>query len=178
MNALLLFVALALLPTTLFGQDHEREERKARHHAKLVHNSVSVGAGAEYSFGHNCPGINVRAYYNIGEHLCFGPEVSGFMSDDDMALDVSAVVHYIIDAPWVGIYPVAGINWTQERDRETGISEGRPGGKFGAGIHRHWHDWTAFFEYTHLLSAHRDHFLTFGVMYTLHPFGQPEGQSH
>ena len=92
------------------AQDDSVEE----HHCYFKKNSISFGLGPTYSFGLESVGINSRIYYNIGERLCFGPEISYLKKHDESVTDIDFIGHYIFEIPWFGLYPLVGINYTKE----------------------------------------------------------------
>ena len=81
----------------MIGQNEEHHS-----HDSSNERSINIGAGIEYSDELNAVGSNLRAYYNIGEHICFGPEYSYFKKDDVELFDVNLVAHYIFELPFGG----------------------------------------------------------------------------
>lgn len=156
----LLFVALS---NFVWGQE------ETHYHQCLVEkNSFSAGLGAAHSFELEKAGINGRFYYNFHENICFGPEFTYFKTEDAEILDFDVVVHYIFETPWVGIYPVAGINYTVEtifHDLSRSKTEDGFGVIYGLGVHRNIKRVTFFIEYTRLNGAFNDHFLSLGAFY-------------
>lgn len=133
--------------------------------------SFTLGLAGIYGFDFSGSGINGRAYYNLGEHFCFGPEAS-FLSATNKALtDINLVAHYIVDVKGIGIYPVGGINYSLEtetgenheahRDEAWGIVG-------GFGIHRNYNRFTLFTEYSHHFSPIPDDLIALGFMMTFH----------
>ncbi len=134
------------------------------HYCLLGERSLLIGLGVPYSFELNTVGINSRFYYGAGENLCFGPELSYFKKDEVEILDIDFVIHYIIETPWVGIYPVVGINYTKENE-EGHSSKNEYGLLWGIGMHRNFKKIIVFTEYTRVESALHDQFITAGLMY-------------
>ncbi len=157
-----IFTFLIILSAQL-GQAQEEIKNEEFHHCLVEENSFSFGLGMTYSFELSTLGINSRLYYNAGEVLCFGPEFSYFKKEEDMIWDVDFVVHYIIETPWLGLYPVLGINYTKESSEHK--REDAVGFLWGAGIHRNLNKITLFAEYTRVESTLSDNFLTMGLMY-------------
>lgn len=149
-------------PMPLQAQDEAKENEY--HHCLVEQNSFSFGLGVPYSFEVKTAGLNFRLYHNTGESLCFGPEFSFFKKDEVLIWDVDMIVHYIIETPWVGVYPVAGINYTKEIE-ENNTYEDAFGLLWGAGVHRNLKNITLFIEYTRVESQLRDQFITGGLMY-------------
>jgi len=135
------------------------------HHCFNQHDSFSLGGGVPFSFHFETPGLNLRGYYNINHNICFGPEVSYIKNSNIDVLDVDVVGHYIFELPWVGFYPVAGINFTNERTAH--IQKEGFGALFGGGIHRNFKQFIFFTEYTHVQGKITDDFVTAGILYTL-----------
>jgi hypothetical protein len=135
------------------------------HHCFFEENSITVGLGVPYSLDLNLGGINARAYYNLGEQFCFGPEVSFFKNNKIELLDFNLIAHYIFETKWIGIYPLVGLNYTSEQfDLET---ENAFGVVFGVGVHRNFKKVTAFAEYNRVESELPDQFITLGLMYNI-----------
>lgn len=147
----------------LLSQDEHNEYKG--HHCFNQHDSFSLGGGVPFSLHFEIPGVNLRGYYNINHNICFGPEVSYFKQDDLGVFDLDFVGHYIFELPWIGIYPVVGVNFTNERSAHD-TNEGF-GALFGGGIHRNHKRFTFFTEYTHVQGVLTDDFITAGILYTL-----------
>jgi hypothetical protein len=145
---------------------HAQEEFKEEeyHHCLLGESSLIIGLGVPYSFELKTAGINSRFYYGTGENLCFGPELSYFKKDEVEILDIDFVIHYIIETPWLGIYPVVGINYTKEHE-EGHSDKNEYGFLWGIGMHRNLKKIIVFTEYTRIESALHDQFITAGLMY-------------
>lgn len=143
------------------GQNEEHDDDSGEH-------SITIGAGIEYSDELSKVGNNIRAYYNIGEHICFGPEYSYFKKDDLELFDINLVAHYIFELPYVGFYPLIGANYSKEVEETftSKESESAYGVVFGAGFHKTFKNVTVFIEYSRLESDLADNFGTFGLMYT------------
>ena len=135
------------------------------HHCLFKKNSISLGAGASYSFHFNGIGVNTRVYYNMGEHICFGPEFSFFKEGELDVYDINLIAHYIFETKLVGIYPLFGANYTIEQDPHE--SEEAFGAVFGGGLHRNFGSFTVFAEYGHVQSRLKDDFVTVGAMFTI-----------
>ena len=142
----------------------ETEKSEFDHHALLEERSFTFGLGLPYSFVLNAPGINSRFYYNIGEHICFGPEFSFFSTDEENIYDINFVGHYIFETKIAGIYPLAGANYTIETFEEEETEEAF-GLVTGIGLHRAFNRFIVFGEYSHVFSELSDDFVTVGVMY-------------
>lgn len=157
----ILLLLLATVP--VYSQEPENEEAD---HASLNERSVSLGLGVPFSFNQENIGINSRFYYNIGEQFCFGPELYYFKADETQIFDADLIAHYIFNTPWLGIYPVAGGNYT--RDIEDGHHKEAFGFTWGLGIHRHIGNFTIFGEYTRVESSLGESFVMIGLLYTIH----------
>ncbi|MGE0588672.1 MAG: hypothetical protein AB7O48_08865 [Cyclobacteriaceae bacterium] len=134
------------------------------HHCFFQNNSFVGGIGMPISHELSTAGINSRLYYNINEKICFGPEFSLFRKNETSVWDVDVVIHYIFETPLVGIYPVAGLNYTEHSETETKTALGP---LFGLGIHRNLKKTTLFAEYTRVENTLPDQFITIGVLYML-----------
>jgi len=153
---------------------HEYEEDKGeKSHAHFEHNSFSTGLGTAFSTAKETLGINGRAYYNIGHHICFGPEVSYFNGREKDLLDFNLVGHYIFETKLAGIYPLIGLNYSIENEEiinEEGEEEQESidaiGIKFGAGAHRNFGKFTVFVEYSRVQSELKDNFFAVGAFFT------------
>lgn len=166
-------VIQSLLGVTIFligfntgiAQDTE-EQSTDNHHCFFRPGSVMGGLGLPYTSQLRSFGINGRTYYNVNHNLCFGPEIAYFNSSQEKLWDVDLVVHYIIETPWLGLYPVAGINYSKEL-RHSQETTSAVGALFGAGVHRNIHKLTIFSEYTYLASKLGDQFVTMGFLYQI-----------
>lgn len=148
-----------------FAQE-PHEEEGAYHHCLYEPNTASFGIGVSYSDKLTGFGINTRGYYNMGEHLCFGPEFSFFQNENaEKIYDLNLVGHYIFETKWVGVYPIIGVNYTIEE--MIGHHEEALGILGGAGVHRNLKKLTFFMEYTHVQSELPDDFFTAGFLYKL-----------
>ncbi len=158
-----LFTAL-----TSFGQaeDHGHSNE---HEKEELSQSITLGIGAPYSSELETVGLNLRVYYNVSPHICFGPEYSYFKSGDTEVQAFDFVLHYIIETDIVGIYPLLGSNYTiekeefefeQETEEEFGIV-------FGGGIHKTFYkNLTAFAQYSRVELGIEDDIFALGLMYT------------
>lgn len=131
------------------------------HHCLMEANSFAFGMGVPYNLTQNAPGINFRAYYLLNERWCIGPEFSHFTFEEGTAYDFDLVAHYIIETPWLGVYPVAGVNATSPN--QSG-SELQYGVVYGAGIHRNYRHLTYFLETTRVELNDPELFVTGGVL--------------
>jgi hypothetical protein len=158
--------ALLLLSASAQAQHETNAEEEGsedfNHHCLFKRNSISIGVGGTYSIPLSASGVNTRAYYNIGEHICFGPEFSFFRKEELKVLDFNIIGHYVFETKLVGIYPLIGMNYTIEKD--THESESALGVVFGGGFHRNLGLFTVFAEFSHVESHLRDDFITVGAM--------------
>jgi hypothetical protein len=155
---------IILIVLTSQATQAQEENNEESHHSMLGEKSFLVGLGAPYSLELKTAGINARFYYGIGEAFCFGPEFSYFKQDEIEIFDVDFVAHYILNTPVVGLYPVAGINYTKESE-EGHADKKEYGFLWGAGIHRIFKNIVVFAEYTRVESKLNDQFITAGLMY-------------
>ncbi len=160
-----LLVLLMAFAISSSAQEEKTEEDGEVHHCFVEEHSVSFGIGIPYSFELETIGINARVYYNLTEKICFGPEASFFKKDDKTVKDVELVGHYIFETKWVGIYPLIGVNYTQETEHEHTVDAF--GFVYGAGTHRNFGKFTAFMEYSRVQSDLKDHVFSLGVFYRI-----------
>ncbi len=165
-NKLIRFLTIIICCTINFAAfAQEENDEELNHHCLYEEKSLTVGIGGIYSLDVDLLGINGRMYYNLGESICFGPEYAYFKSEEYEIADLDFVVHYIFETPWVGIYPVVGVNYTVESDLEHEETMDRLGVIFGAGVHRNFKNCTFFMEYSRVELGIDDQFVTGGVMY-------------
>ena len=157
----------AIIPFVGYAQS-ESEEINAKEFSDpclFEEKSITVGLGASYSIILESVGVNSRVYYNLGEHICFGPEFSFFKKGEEKAYDIDIISHYIFDTKFAGLYPLLGVNYTIEESvhhtkKEIGVV-------FGAGAHRNFKKLNVFAEYSHVESKLADDFITVGLMINL-----------
>ena len=155
--------------TTLFAFSQSESDNNSKssdefeHHCLIEEKSFTIGLGAIYSLEKELLGVNSRFYYNIGEHICFGPEVSLIKNEVISIYDIDLVAHYIFETKWVGIYPLLGANYTYKKER--GHSEEALGVVFGAGVHRNFNNIVVFGEYSRVQSELSDDFIALGLMF-------------
>jgi len=167
-----LLIFLVALPATLLAQTAEDPKKPAqtneedyKHHCFFEHQSVSIGLGAEYTTVFNVTGINAKVYYNLGEKFSLGPEFSYFRKEDEEIFDYNLVILHIFETPWVGLFPLVGGNYTQEKTPDK--DKTAFGLVVGAGLHRNFNRFTLAVEYSRVFSDLPDEFITFGVMFNI-----------
>lgn len=143
--------------------------------------SYSVGAGLAYGDDIREPGINFRGYYNLADNrICFGPEFTYFKKrtensaseEIDISLfEINLNAHYLFEVTHkLGIYPVIGLNYSQEKedytDTEEEVTEKKWGMNVGAGTHYTVNKFTVFLEYDHLFSDLSQNTFILGAFYT------------
>ncbi|MDE0772257.1 MAG: hypothetical protein OSB25_08660 [Salibacteraceae bacterium] len=158
-------IAIIILFSFLAYSQEKEEVESESSHCYFKKNSISIGLAVPYSFELNAVGINARVYYNIGEAICFGPEFSYFNNGNEEVMDVNFVGHYIFETPWVGIFPLVGVNYTVEKGEHH--NQEAIGVVFGAGVHRNFGKVAFFGEYAHVESDLRDDFITVGLFYNI-----------
>lgn len=138
--------------------------------------SVMFGAGGSYGTEIKQFAPNVRIYYGLTEHICFGPEFSYFPSvkheDVDAQLtEYGFVGHYIFEIKHkAGIYPLIGINYSVENEthNEESSSKNAWGASFGAGFHLNFNNLLPFAEYKFITGELSQSTLSVGLIYNLH----------
>lgn len=123
-----------------------------------------MGLAMPYATGLNTIGINSRVYYNLTKAICFGPEFSYFKDTGRSLSEINLVIHYIFETKWAGIYPVAGVNYSSEKELEVQDAVGL---LWGAGIHRNFNRLTLFAEFSSVEGKPNDQFLTSGFLFTI-----------
>lgn len=151
-------------PTLVKGQVERGSEP---HHCFVEERSASLGTGIPYSTKWGSPMYHGRAYYNFTKAFCVGPEVSYLSSSTESVFAVDLVAHYIIETPWLGIYPVGGANYTLETEEESIEREEAMGIMYGLGVHKNFGSFTVFLEHTRLESELHDSFFTAGLFYRI-----------
>ncbi len=160
LNFLLVFY---ILTTSAMAQEVPAPDEF--HHCLFEEKSFSVGLGAIHAFETQLTGINGRLYYNLGENFCFGPEYAGFSSDQMESQDLNLVAHYIFETPWLGIYPIGGINYTWEKAAEH-VPEKGFGLVYGLGFHRNVRSLTLFSEYARREGDLQEQSISAGILFT------------
>ena len=174
-NRIAITLSLLLSLSLSYGQEHGKE--KSEHHGGsesegesshclLEENGFTIGLGAVYLIDKETIGLHSRFYYNIGEHICFGPEVSLFKKGELSIYDIDLVAHYIFETKIVGIYPLLGANYTYETYENSNQTKDALGVVFGVGVHRSFNKFIAFGEVSRVQSALADNFATVGLMYS------------
>ena len=158
-----LTILVALITHSLVAQ--ERKPDSLYHFCFFPKTSFIVGLAAPYSSELQKAGINARLYYNANEKFCFGPEFSFFKEGAQELWDVNIVMHYIFKVKWIGIYPVAGANYSHKQESQ--VEESGFGVILGAGVHRNFKKLTTFMEYASVRGKLNDQFLTIGFYYKL-----------
>ena len=138
------------------------------------------GVAPSLELGENLAGINIRAYYGVNDHFCFGPEATFFPKttiDDNYKLSISEFNfngHYAIElAHRFGIYPLAGINYTIEQKEENRLDglhteqEEALGINYGAGFHYSLGRTFLFAEFKGVSGKLNDEFITIGAFVLL-----------
>jgi hypothetical protein len=146
----------------MWAQAPENPEEE-QHHCFMEENSFSIGIAPQYALHIESMGAHARFNYNMGESFCFGPEVSYFDNGHETLLDLDVVAHYIFETKWVGIYPVAGLNYAMEKVGQH--QEKNMGAVFGAGVHRNFKSFTGFLESTRVENRKDDWLFTLGIIY-------------
>jgi len=142
------------------------------HACLFPESSFTIGVAGVYGFGFSGAGMNARAYYNLTEQFCFGPEVSFLSVSDQSLTDINLVAHYILDLKGIGVYPVGGINYSIEtkNSEEHGSHTKKAWGLVtGVGVHRNFKRFTLFTEYSHHFSSIPDNLIALGALITFHP---------
>ncbi|WP_109621884.1 hypothetical protein [Sediminitomix flava] len=148
------------------NQSKEEGKEEKHHHTFFEKGSITLGVGAALSSELGTVGINGRLYYNIGEHICFGPEFTYFKKNEIELYDMDFVFHYIFETPIVGIYPVVGLNYTIEKELDHHHEEDAFGVLWGVGVHRNIKNITILGEFTRVESSLSDSFVSLAILYT------------
>lgn len=145
----------------------------------------SAGGGVAYNATVETPGLNLRGYYNKGEHFCFGPEFTYFFPKNETHGDeaiktsvweINFNAHYIFEVnERLGVYPLFGFNYTKEKEAITYLSKAETkeesvdafGVNLGAGLHVPLPKFTPFIEYEYVASNLSEHVITLGFFVNL-----------
>lgn len=161
----ILGILIILLGMHLRANAQEHETAFADHHCLLNPNAFSLGLASPYSFELERPGVNIRLDYHLTEKLNLGPEYSYFNNGDEELWDADFVFQYIFETELIGIYPIAGVTYSEV---VSPIREQDWGAKIGAGLHKNFKYLSAFIEYDHITGELEDDFITLGVFYQFH----------
>ena len=150
----------------------------------LYSQTLSFGGGLEYNVTTENFGSNLRGYYNIGEQICFGPELSysfpvtNRIDDFDerkSVFEFNINGHYIFELfeERLGVYPLFGINYTREDTELTDVISGEKeqenetfwGTNIGGGFHIPIKNFAPFFEYHYITGQLGESVFTVGVLY-------------
>jgi len=136
-----------------------------------------AGIGGTYELENELYGVNGRLYYGVNRAFCFGPEVSifPFQSTEDgietSVIDLNLNAHYIFEVTEkLGIYPLAGINYTIEEERlieNTNNSEEEEEFGINYGLGAHYNiakNLFLFAEFKGIIGRLKDEFLTIGLI--------------
>lgn len=134
-----------------------------------------VAAAGIYGKNLETIGPQVRAYFLVNEHICFGPEfgwlnatytdASGHRSSVDL-YEWNVNAHYVFEVGHqFGIYPLAGLNWTIEQEAE--LTQKEFGINVGTGFHVFANRWVPFVEYSYLMGQLSDHKVILGTYFII-----------
>jgi hypothetical protein len=134
---------------------------------------------ATWSFNLETPGINARAYFFLNKYICFGPEFTYFFEkttigeNDDITITNAFTFdfnsHYVFEVMEhhrLGIYPILGLNYTNEKETEHGEThlDEAFGLNLGAGFETPLSEKIHLFsEFIHTFSTIQDNVLFLGV---------------
>ena len=134
-----------------------------------------LGIAPSFELDEELIGTNIRVYYGVNEHFCFGPEASIFTfqsinSEQDIAIsDLNFNAHYIFEiANKLGVYPLTGLNYTIETERTLDVIEREEAFaiNYGFGIHYKVGELFIFSEFKGITGELKDEFITAGVIYS------------
>jgi len=153
--------------------------------SNLIGQHISLGGGIPYNATSETVGINLRGYYNIEEHICFGPEFTYFFPrtvtvDDEeietLIWEINFNAHYIFEvSEGLGVYPIFGLNYTREIENIDFLSSGMAerivvdaiGLNIGGGFHVPQPSFIPFVEYEYVVGDLSEHIITAGVFFTI-----------
>ncbi len=139
----------------------------------------TAGFGGALETADELYGVNLRVFYAINEHFCFGPEVSIFPFQDinndveKSITDLNINAHYILEATHnLGVYPLLGVNYTIEDERNVqnnAISEKIEaiGINYGFGAHYKIKNVFLFAEFKSIIGELSAEFITAGIIFSL-----------
>lgn len=146
---------------------------------------ISLGGGIPYNFTAETPGLNLRGYYNMGEHFCFGPELTFFLPKTEIhdmeeiettIWEINVNAHYIFEvSEHLGIYPIIGLNYTREKEDISYLLTGETeekmvdavGMNIGGGFHLPLPHFVPFVEYEYVVGDLSEHILTVGIFFSI-----------
>ncbi len=145
-----------------------------------------AGAAPSLELEYGLVGVNSRLYYGPNHRICFGPEFTlfpyqAFEENYDISIiDLNINAHYIFEVSHkLGVYPLAGINHTSERERFIDRSETNTerafGLNYGAGLHVNLNQLFVFSEFKGVTGELNGEFLTVGVIFLI---SKPQQKSH
>ncbi len=134
-----------------------------------------TGVGGTNGSSFNGYGVNVREYFFIGEHICFGPEFSYFPERKageykKSLLEFNITGHYIFEATeHLGIYPLTGLNYSIEFESSEyhSVKKDAFGINIGAGLHYRIKNIFPYFEYKYITGNLAQHIWNVGVLFSL-----------
>lgn len=138
-----------------------------------------LGIGPTLELDQRLIGANGRFYYGPNEHFCFGPEISFYPYqeiDEGYELQITELnlnAHYVFEATHkLGVYPLAGINYTIENERLTALAEEQEdekefGFNYGFGAHYNLKHFFVFAEFKGIIGQLSDEFVTLGIIFPL-----------
>ncbi len=134
-----------------------------------------LGAGGSYGDDIQQFAPNIRVYFFPNHKICLGPEFAYFPKIKEGALERELVEygfsgHYIFKlSESIGFYPLLGINYAIETEKELDIHEEKTslGLNLGAGFHLEYGRYFPFAEYKYVASDLAQSVFSIGVLFNL-----------
>jgi hypothetical protein len=147
---------LLMITTTFYGQ------------------SFVSGVGLTYGTSIKWLGLNVREYYFIKDHICFGPEFSYFPKPSynhtkKTLFEFNFTGHYIFEINHhFGIYPLTGLNYSYEivKDLKDKEKTGSLGINLGVGMHHKIKNTFPYIEYKFVTGKLSQHVMSVGILFS------------
>ena len=146
------------------GQNHLHAHPDTAH-ASFAHRSFSFGVGIPYNFKFNGFGLNAKGFYNVGQHLRFGPELFFFQHGQSNVFDIDFIGYYLLETSNFGVFPIVGGNYTNEWEAEHHAEA--LGFTWGFGFHKHLGKYNVFAEFTQVESELGAPFVSVGFLFTI-----------
>lgn len=166
---LLCSIVLIITTGTGYAQGHFHTEASSPAQLKSTHtehypDGFYLGIGGQYSLIHHQSGSTVRLNYHFHENWSIGPEFSYFLSDNISIIDFDLIGHYNFHLPFMSVYPLAGVNYVQEHERDEHTIRGL-GWVYGIGCNKHFKSITLYIETMTIMNQVKDQYIGFGLLY-------------
>ena len=136
---------------------------------------IMIGAGGSYGDDIQQFAPNLRIYFFPNHKICFGPEFAYFPKIKEGGIEKELTEfgisgHYIFKlSESIGFYPLVGINYAIETERELDIHEEKTslGLNLGGGFHLEYGRFFPFAEYKYVTSDLAQSVFSIGVLFNI-----------